>query len=110
MITESPPFGLNLLQPASIELSSMKKERSSFFTKQFKKDLTYWSEVNPKMAVKVREMVKAIEQDPFTGIGKPEPLKWNLQGLWSRRLTEEDRILYEVLDDRINFIKCRKHY
>jgi toxin YoeB len=63
-----------------------------------------------KIALKAFELIEAIVSDPFRGIGKPEPLKYELAGAWSRRLTQEHRIVYVVGRDRIDFLQARYHY
>ena len=63
-----------------------------------------------KVAVKVFELIEAILRDPFAGIGKPEPLKHLDAGAWSRRLTQEHRIVYLVQQSRVDFLQCRYHY
>jgi len=59
---------------------------------------------------KINELIKEIDRTPFEGIGKPEPLKQNLKGYWSRRIDHEHRIVYLVRDDRIDFLQARYHY
>ena len=61
-------------------------------------------------ALRILDLVEAILRDPFEGIGKPEPLRFHLQGCWSRRITQEHRLLYRVGDDRIDFLEARYHY
>jgi len=61
-------------------------------------------------ALRILELVEATLRDPFEGIGKPEPLRFHLQGCWSRRITQEHRIVYLVRDDRIDFLQARHHY
>ena len=63
-----------------------------------------------KTALRALDLVEAILRDPFTGIGKPEPLKYYAAGAWSRRLTQEHRIVYLVTHDRIDFLQARYHY
>ena len=72
--------------------------------------MRYWIETDRKIAIRALELVEAIMRDPFTGIGKPEPLKYLAAGTWSRRLTEEHRIVYLVQNDRIDFLQARYHY
>lgn len=67
-------------------------------------------ETERRVALRALDLVEAILRDPFTGIGKPEPLKHLLAGAWSRRLTQEHRIVYLVRDDRIDFLQARYHY
>jgi toxin YoeB len=63
-----------------------------------------------KIALRTLDLVEAILRDPFTGIGKPEPLKYLASGTWSRRLTQEHRIVYLVRSDRVDFLQARYHY
>ncbi len=83
---------------------------ASVFQPEFREDLRYWFVTDPRTAERVLDLVEAITQDPFTGIGKPEPLKHDLAGCWSRRLTQEHRIVYMVRESRIDFLQCRYHY
>ena len=63
-----------------------------------------------KIALRALDLVEAVVRDPFTGNGKPEPLRHLAKGAWSRRLTQEHRIVYFVADDRVDFLQCRYHY
>ncbi len=85
-------------------------ERLAVFQPQFRDDLRYWVETNRKIALKVLELVEASLRDPFSGLGKPEPLKHVLAGTWSRRVSQEHRLVYLVLEDRVLFLQCRYHY
>ena len=80
------------------------------FQPEFREDLEYWIRVDRKIALRALNLVEAIIRDPFEGIGKPEPLKYLMAGAWSRRLTEEHRIVYLVTNDRIDFLQARYHY
>ena len=84
--------------------------REAIFQPEFREDLKYWVKTNRNVALRAFDLIEAILRDPFTGIGKPEPLKFILSGAWSRRLTQEHRIVYTVGDDRIDFLQCRYHY
>ena len=84
--------------------------RSAVFHPEFREDLRYWVKTNRKTALRAFDLVEAILRDPFTGIGKPEPLKHFAAGAWSRRLTQEHRIVYLVSKDRIDFLQARYHY
>jgi toxin YoeB len=86
-----------------------KASRSCVFDKDFREDLQRWLEQRPRVARRMLEIVEAVMRDPF-GIGKPEPLKQLGAGTWSRRLTEEHRIVCVVLDNRIVFVQGRYHY
>ncbi|WP_412464555.1 Txe/YoeB family addiction module toxin [Flavobacterium mekongense] len=85
------------------------------FTPHGWEDFVYWLENDSDTAVRIKELLKAIKQDPFKGIGKPEALKHDLKGWWSRRITGEDRLVYRVtgtkgIDQRCIVIQCRLHY
>ena len=80
------------------------------FQSQFREDLRDWVENDRRIALRVLDLVEAVVRDPFTGIGKPEPLKYVLAGAWSRRITEEHRLVYAVSADRIDFLQARYHY
>lgn len=73
-------------------------------------DYLYWQQVDKKTLKKINELIKAIQRTPFEGIGKPEALKENLSGWWSRRINLEDRLVYKVEHDRMVILQCRKHY
>ncbi len=86
------------------------KTRAAVFQDEFREDLREWVRIDRKIALRVLDLVEAIMRDPFTGIGKPEPLKYLTPGAWSRRLTQEHRIVYLVSDDRIDFLQAKYHY
>jgi len=86
------------------------KHREAIFQPEFREDLRHWVETDRKTALRALNLIEAILRDPFTGIGKPEPLKYLSPGIWSRRLTQEHRIVYLVRDDRIDFLQARYHY
>lgn len=88
----------------------MGKSRDAVFQPEFRDDLKFWVKTDRKVALKVLDLVEAILRDPFTGVGKPEPLKYLDAGAWSRRLTQEHRVVYLVRDDRIDFLQARYHY
>lgn len=94
----------------SAEGESDRIERQAVFQPEFLEDLEYWVQIDRKMALRLIKMIREILRDPFEGIGKPEPLKYEFSGAWSRRLNKEHRIVYLVNDDRIDFIKARYHY
>ena len=87
-----------------------KKEWVLVFQPEFLEDLRFWVKTNRKVALRALDLVDAIARDPFSGIGKPEPLKFLPSGTWSRRLSEEHRIVYLVSDGRIDFLQGRYHY
>jgi toxin YoeB len=72
--------------------------------------MRYWVETNRRVALRVLDLVEAAIRDPFHGVGKPEPLKYVLAGAWSRRITEEHRLVYAVSAERIDFLQARYHY
>ena len=86
------------------------KEYQALFQPEFIEDLRYWVETDRKLALKVFDLIEAILRDPFEGIGKPEPLKYLTPGAWSRRLTQEHRIVYLVRGEQIDFLQARYHY
>lgn len=85
-------------------------QRDAVFHPEFRVDLRHWVETDRKIALRAFGLIEAILRDPFSGIGKPEPLKYLAAGAWSRRLTQEHRIVYLVSDDRIDFLQARYHY
>ena len=85
-------------------------ERAAIFQPEFREDLTYWVKTDRRAALRTLELVEAVLRDPFEGIGKPEPLKFVLAGCWSRRITQEHRLVYRVSADRIDFLQARYHY
>ena len=84
--------------------------RDAVFQPEFREDLFFWVERDRKTALRAFKVIEAVMRDPFSGIGKPEPLKYLAPGVWSRRLTQEHRIVYRVSDDRIDFLQARFHY
>lgn len=73
-------------------------------------DLVWWVEKDRKIALRIMKLIADIQRDPFQGIGKPEPLKHELKGCWSRRIDDEHRLVYPVLDEKIKILACRYHY
>ena len=84
--------------------------RLSVFHPEFREDLRYWVEQERRVALRVLDLVEAVLRDPFKGIGKPEPLKYLGPDVWSRRLTQEHRVVYLVKRERIEFLQARFHY
>jgi toxin YoeB len=84
--------------------------REAVFQREFIEDLRFWVESDRKVALRAFTLIEAILRDPFAGIGKPEPLKYLAPGVWSRRLTQEHRIVYLVRDTRIDCLQARYHY
>lgn len=87
-----------------------KVDREAVFHPEFRQDIRYWVETDRKIALRAFALIEGILRDPFTGIGKPEPLKYVLAGCWSRRLTQEHRLVYRVSERRIDFLQARYHY
>ena len=73
-------------------------------------DYLYWQASDPKRLRRINELLRAIQRDPFRGIGKPEPLRGNWSGYWSRRIDREHRLVYSVADGCILIAQCRFHY
>jgi len=86
------------------------KRREAVFQPEFLEDLRYWVETDRKVAFRLFDLIEAILRDPLQGVGKPEPLRYLAGGAWSRRLTQEHRIVYLVRDERIDFLQARYHY
>ena len=80
------------------------------FTEEGWDDYLYWQKTDKRVLRRVNELIKATQRTPFEGIGKPERLKHQFQGLWSRRITDEHRLIYEVVGDAVHVIACRFHY
>lgn len=87
-----------------------KNQRKAIFHPEFIEDLRYWVETERRTALRVFDLIESILRDPFQGIGKPEPLKYLTPGAWSRRLTQEHRIVYLVGHESIDFLQARYHY
>jgi toxin YoeB len=85
-------------------------EREAVFHAEFRQDLRYWINTDRRVALRVVELIEVVLRDPFAGIGKPEPLKYVLAGCWSRRITQEHRLVYRVSERRIDFLQARYHY
>jgi toxin YoeB len=71
---------------------------------------TYWATADPKVLKRINRLIKEIQRTPFEGAGKPEPLKENLSGWWSRRITDEHRLVYRVTDGSVEIAQARYHY
>ena len=85
-------------------------DRIAVFQREFLEDIQHWVGIDRKTALRVLRIVQQTLRDPFGGIGKPEPLRYLAPGVWSRRLTQEHRVVYLVRADRIDFLQCRYHY
>ena len=86
------------------------KTRLLVVEKECLEDLRWWVDMNRKTALRIFDLIEAIMRDPFDGIGKPEPLRHLGSDLWSRRITNEDRLVYLVADERVHLIQARYHY
>jgi toxin YoeB len=73
-------------------------------------DYTSWVDIDKKVSKKINDLIKECLRTPFSGKGKPEPLKGNFSGYWSRRITDEHRLVYKVNDNKIHIIQCKYHY
>lgn len=80
------------------------------FDRDFIDDLSHWVRTDRRTALKILDLVEAVSRDAFSGIGKPEPLRSLGSGVWSRRITQEHRLVYRVADDRVTFVQARYHY
>lgn len=86
------------------------QQREAIFQTEFREDLHYWVEADRRTALRIFKLIEAVMRDPFQGIGKPEPLKFLGPGVWSRRITQEHRLVYVVGENRIDFVQARYHY
>jgi len=73
-------------------------------------DLAWWIEQDRDKALKIIKLIKDVQRDPLHGIGKPEPLRHELAGCWSRRIDREHRLVYQVMPEKIRVLACRYHY
>jgi toxin YoeB len=80
------------------------------FSKNAWEDYTSWLSEDKRMLKKINELIKDIQRTPYEGMGKPEPLKYDLAGLWSRRIDREHRLVYQVNESEILIYSCRYHY
>lgn len=74
------------------------------------KEYIEWATLDKKTFNRINELIKEIDRNPFDGKGKPEPLKHDYQGYWSRRITDEHRLVYKIVENRVYIVKCRGHY
>lgn len=86
------------------------RESIAVFQPEFVEDLRFWVTANRRVALRALDLVDAVLRDPFSGLGKAEPLKYLASGTWSRRLTEEHRLVYLISDGRVDFLQARYHY
>ncbi|MCC6588010.1 MAG: Txe/YoeB family addiction module toxin [Bryobacterales bacterium] len=85
-------------------------KRVAVFQPEFRDDLHRWVETDRYTAIRILDLVEAVLRDPFRGVGKPEALRHTFAGCWSRRVTQEHRLVYRVSEDRIDFLQARYHY
>jgi toxin YoeB len=91
-------------------LAKKEAKRVAVFQAEFIEDLRHWVKTERSVALRVLDLVEAILRDAFEGLGKPEALRYGLAGCWSRRITQEHRLVYRVADERIDFLQARFHY
>ncbi len=84
--------------------------RNLLFSDTSWSDYLYWQEIDKRNLKRINLLIKEIRRSPFDGMGKPEPLKHQLQGCWSRRIDKEHRLVYEVTQNDIRIVSCRFHY
>lgn len=80
------------------------------FSKNSWEDYISWQTEDKKILKKINELIRDIQRTPYEGIGKPEPLKFDLAGLWSRRIDREHRLVYQIVGDKLLIFSCRFHY
>lgn len=85
-------------------------KRLAIFQPEFRDDLRFWVKSDRTTALRVLDLVEAVMRDPFDGLGKPEPLRYLLAGCWSRRSTQEHRLVYRVTPEVVDFLQARYHY
>lgn len=90
--------------------AAARKKRAAVFQDECRDDLRHWVDTNRKTALRVLDLIEAVMRAPHAGIGKPEDLEQLGGNVWSRRITEADRLVYEVFDDRVEFLQARYHY
>ena len=83
--------------------------KTCFHTHAFE-DYLYFQELDKKILERINVLIKDIQRSPYAGIGKPEPLKYNLSGTWSRRINHEHRLVYTIKDNTVYILQCRYHY
>jgi toxin YoeB len=101
--------------PRSVRTTAAEHARSNdrevaLIEKRFRMDFLFWVSTEPRIALRILKLIEEVIRTPFQGTGKPEPLKYEQQGMWARRITEEHRLTYYVVCDRICFAAARFHY
>ncbi|HBY61312.1 MAG TPA: Txe/YoeB family addiction module toxin [Solibacterales bacterium] len=84
--------------------------RSIEFDASAFEDLAWWAEQDRSQALRIVRLIRDVQREPFSGVGKPEPLKHELAGCWSRRIDQEHRLVYQVLPNTVRILACRYHY
>jgi len=90
--------------------SKQPKHRDCVLDDHFREDFEYWVRTDRKTAIRLLKLMESVLRDPFSGIGKPERLRYLDPDTWSRRITQEHRLVYHVADDRVTFLQARYHY
>lgn len=80
------------------------------FREQAWRDYLYWQETDKQILRRINTLIKDIQRNPYSGIGKPEPLKYEFAGFWSRRINDEHRLVYTFIESELVIIQCRYHY
>ena len=80
------------------------------FTEDAWEDYLYWQTQDKKILKRINQLIKDIDRNGYEGLGKPEPLKYELQGYWSHRIDDEHRLVYRIVDNNIEIVSCRLHY
>lgn len=91
-------------------MSQRPQRREARVSRVLLDDLRWWVETDRKVALRVLDLVEAVLRDPFVGVGKPEPLRAMGADVWSRRITQEHRLVYRVTDAHVDFLQARYHY
>ncbi|WP_419939664.1 Txe/YoeB family addiction module toxin [Candidatus Palauibacter sp.] len=107
---ESPWTSTNSPNGLALKAPDGKSNREAVLTPQCLRDLEYWTRTKPKRARRVFKLVRSTLRDPFDGLGKPEPLRGEFAGSWSRRIDGEHRLIYQVAATRVYFLSARDHY
>ncbi|MEM8677073.1 MAG: Txe/YoeB family addiction module toxin [Cyanobacteria bacterium P01_G01_bin.67] len=84
--------------------------RKIIFNQKFRQDFGWWFRKDKRKAEKILDLIESVTEDPFVGLGKPEPLEHFKSTVWSRRITQEHRLVYRITDKFIEFLQCRYHY
>lgn len=101
---------MSFVRKSASATSNGRPAREAVFDPNFIEDLSFWARTNRRIALRILRLVEAILRDPVTGIGKPEPLRHQLAGRWSRRIDSEHRLVYEVRETQVLFVSARYHY